>query len=157
MKVIQILALLPILSCTSLTAKLYSSIEKYRHDYVTKYKGPIPADLSITLVDNLPYGSLDKPLIAVCSINRSTGSRRIFISFPKYLELTPLERTSVVWHELAHCVTLREHVNVKLPDACPASLMYPSLISYKCLDTHWDYYVREMFEYSNPFFSKGGL
>ncbi len=65
---------------------------------------------------------------------------------PSYFyQSTPKRRVELVFHELAHCVCYRNHTEGKLKDGCPDSLMYKTYIDDQCLKTHWDYYLKEIY------------
>lgn len=81
----------------------------------------------------------------------------------------PLERESLLFHELGHCLLLRDHVTPYehpiirqiediffnlgilrlrrglLEDGCPSSYMNPAIVYHYCINHHRDYYLKELF------------
>lgn len=82
---------------------------------------------------------------------------------------TPNKRLAVVFHELGHCILKRNHTAMPdndgfvhiletiafkfgflkekstIKDGCPASIMNPVVLSDECLDWHYRYYIKELF------------
>jgi hypothetical protein len=75
------------------------------------------------------------------------------------------QKRGLIYHELGHCVCKRGHPVIKkstfldfltwigiknnrysLDDGCPKTIMNPSLLPISCLEGHWSYYVKELFE-----------
>lgn len=83
---------------------------------------------------------------------------------------TPAERLELVFHELGHCILKRGHTKKPthdsfiawmerlgfklgfftdkglLYDGCPASFMHPYTIGDRCINTHFHYYINELFD-----------
>lgn len=38
-----------------------------------------------------------------------------------------------------------------LEDLCPSSIMHPYILEDTCLEQHWEYYIKEMFERCDPY------
>ena len=53
-------------------------------------------------------------------------------------------RQELINHELGHCVCNLPHNENLLKDGCPESAMFPTTISAKCLNKHWDHYNKRM-------------
>lgn len=105
--------------------------------------------------------------------------REIDIDVDYWNKSTWITKRSLLYHEMTHCFCEREHdwkdgvypeVDSalgalrerytepfwKLPpgfmdDGCPASIMYPRVLSDECAQKHWPYYDNEMFEYCRPY------
>jgi len=79
------------------------------------------------------------------------------------------EKMNVVFHELTHCGCGRDHgyvVNGEkgeyldtrkhlgsrgfFNDLCPKSLMFPQVLDSSCFQTHFEWYIDEMFEQCKP-------
>ena len=58
-----------------------------------------------------------------------------------YRQSTYLQRKSVLYHELAHCICNLGHEEIMMKDSCPSNIMYPSIPSKKCLRKHWGKYI----------------
>lgn len=76
---------------------------------------------------------------------RYIGNRRkVLIDQPVWNYLTELERQSLIFHEIGHCVFNKHHnFNYFQNDYCPVSFMAPSIPSHACLEKHWDEYIQE--------------
>lgn len=59
---------------------------------------------------------------------------------------TEKRRTALMHHELAHCVCLKPHDDMIMPDNCPVSIMNSSLPTNKCLQRHWEHYMEDLFQ-----------
>jgi len=81
----------------------------------------------------------------VSVLTKKTIRRRILIDAKIWGHLEEIERINLVVHELAHCVMLKEHDTKMLANNCPASIMYPEIISPQCLEENWDLYLVDLF------------
>ena len=55
-----------------------------------------------------------------------------------------VDRVTLVFHELAHCLCEADHNEKVLTDGCPYSIMYPTTFSRRCLNKHADHYIMEL-------------
>lgn len=119
--------------------------------YVAAYEELLETDVShidIVWVDKLPGTS-----VGVCYYFPITATRvvayRIALRKDTWLYLSPLQRASLVFHELGHCHMSMDHDTRVRPDGCPLSLMYPSVIDDQCLGKHWSEYLSRLALYHN--------
>lgn len=119
-----------------------------------------------------------KNVLAMCSYGLL--SRRISLDIHYWEEATWNAKISTVYHEMTHCYCGRAHdfdegkdypdttfLSVLkqyfgkyiasplkpegfLDDNCPKSIMYPYSFSDQCFQTHYAYYVKEMFNRCDP-------
>lgn len=85
---------------------------------------------------------------------------------PIYWNQNPLERRSLLFHELGHCHCGLDHpieitglpllrilngfgIRTKhgpfLSDGCPKTIMHPEVVGRFCMERHFDYYIKELF------------
>lgn len=57
---------------------------------------------------------------------------------------TDLEKKALIYHEMIHCVTFFFHLDEKLDDDCPSSIMSPELPNDECLDSHAKEYLEDL-------------
>lgn len=58
---------------------------------------------------------------------------------------TPNNRENIVFHELGHCILMRDHDYAMLAPGVPASIMYPVVIPDSIYASHHTYYMYELF------------
>lgn len=114
----------------------------------------------------------DSTIIGTCWYMMQCNEIDINEEWFNNLYITELERRSVIYHELGHCVLGRGHTSPPvvssflswlewfafkigwytprgyLKDDCPVSLMHPYNLGYKCLKIHWKYYIQELYHNS---------
>jgi len=107
---------------------------------------------------------------AVIGLCHYRGSRGNLIEIDKtyWTESSDVERWSLMFHELGHCICYRPHpptdnlwaVNLldflgvnhvrgmgpTMPDGCPQTLMNPTVVSDLCIQRHKAAYVKEIFQ-----------
>lgn len=118
-------------------------------------------------------------VIGLCTYAKSF--REIDLDIGYWQRATEKERKALMFHELVHCYCERGHdfadkqdypesflksiyISVgqnipwclkKLPgyfdDHCPLTIMHPTLTDRSCLETHWEHYLKEMFDRCEPF------
>lgn len=118
-------------------------------------------------------------VIGTCSYRMSF--REIDLDKDFWSRATWFSRTSLLYHELAHCYCNRDHdfgdgtlypddslkyllqtlfkkttFNLYRPagyfeDGCPLSLMHPTIINDDCLRYHYNEYIEEMFNRCDPY------
>jgi len=54
------------------------------------------------------------------------------------------ERVALVYHEMAHCVCNKGHLNEIMPNGCHKSLLNKSLLNVGCLTYNFEYYLDEI-------------
>lgn len=121
----------------------------------------------------------DGDVIGTCSYR--LNFREIDLDREFWSKASWLSRTSLLFHELAHCYCNRDHdfgdgtlypdnsikyllqnlfkkitLNIYKPegyfdDNCPVSLMYPKLISDECMRYHYNEYIEELFKRCQPY------
>jgi len=121
----------------------------------------------------------DGNVIGTCSYRMTFREIDLDIDFWK--NATFIQKTSLLYHELAHCYCDRDHdfgdgtlypddsfkyilqswfqkstFNIYRPegyyeDGCPTSIMYPKLIEDYCFRVHYNEYVNEMFNRCEPY------
>jgi hypothetical protein len=67
----------------------------------------------------------------------------ISLKYSYFSKLPDRSRQAILFHELGHCVLLRDHDNRRTGDWCAASFMHSEVISPACLDKHWEAYLSE--------------
>lgn len=105
--------------------------------------------------------------------------REIDLDINYWNNSTKLSHLALLFHELSHCYCGRAHdygEHLDYPeseaarraravkwqfeggprpgywvDGCPVSLMYPVVVDNECMKTHYDEYIREMFDRCRPF------
>ena len=90
----------------------------------------------------------------------------IKIDRPSWYKYGPLSQQALVFHELGHCICNIPHTTpndsiidkildgilikkrevIYLSDGCASSLMYPYAIGSRCLERHWNYYIKDLQE-----------
>ena len=145
MKVIMILVLLILISCSNTPSKRYGTRHKRIDDravkYVKKfeqyYKRKIPSHIIIKFRD-LPNNAG-----GLCNTIKDI----ITIDTPIWNKKDVYEREEVVFHELGHCVLSLDHdYNIKEGTTCPISIMYFKGATVKgCYRKHRSYYIKELF------------
>jgi len=60
---------------------------------------------------------------------------------------TEFRKTSLIYHELTHCVCSQyKHDDTLKEDKCPETLMNSQSTSQKCLNKYWEEYIDELYE-----------
>lgn len=60
-------------------------------------------------------------------------------------ERTSKERINLLFHELGHCMCGLQHDDSTRDDNCPDNLMFPALITKKCLDKYFHEYTKDLY------------
>lgn len=157
-----------------------------------EYKGIDPAFLSLTRqyveIAHEKGIHFSRPVtIGLTKIKRGNtiglchyllGAREIDIDRNFWAHASPVERETLLWHELTHCFCDRDHdfgkgqnyPEVKLQtvvkheinrltctaevgyleDGCPKSIMHPVILDEGCMTEHYSYYINEMFDRCDP-------
>jgi Zn-dependent protease with chaperone function len=117
-----------------------------------RHKTPLDLyQLTITFVPTLPG-----TVAAQCFIRTNT----VEVSEELWQVLSTSQKKALIYHELGHCVLLRDHVEggILFPSnsnayLCPLSLMYPTVDPMDvCFDEFKDFYTEELF--TNPYNQK---
>ena len=129
---------------------------------------------------SIGFNSIDRGnIIGTCSYRPKFREIDLDIDFWKRANWA--EKVALVYHELAHCYCQRDHdfdegtmypdsslkaiiqgwmakqpISLVRPDgyledACPKSIMHPTILDDECFKRHYDYYVKEMFVRCEPF------
>lgn len=126
------------------------------------------------------FSSINKNhVIGTCTYGKTF--REITIDGPYWDQSSGATKVALLYHELTHCYCGRQHdfgdgtpypepsfkdafeefmskqpnspLRPKgyLDDSCPQSVMHPIVLSDECIQKHYDYYVKEMFERCDPY------
>lgn len=107
---------------------------------------------------SIGFSKIERPAIAICS-RWSNGYRQITVD-PDYWNIADnMEKISLMFHELGHCVLNREHVNSlyyyngeHISGYVPVSFMYPyNIFHQENFNELKDYYFHEMFNPSSSY------
>ncbi len=106
-------------------------------------------------------------VVGLCTYGKNF--REIDINMQYWHKSTWMTKRTLIYHEMTHCFCGRFHTwsggeypdAEKMPkaplqvgllgDGCPASIMYPIVVSDDCVAKHWDMYDSEMFDGCNPY------
>jgi hypothetical protein len=88
--------------------------------------------------------AIDPSENAVCDLVAGR-TPTVSVNAARWAGLTELERESVLFHELGHCVLKRVHDRTRGTDGEPQSLMYPVRVDSDVYRVHRDEYLRELF------------
>lgn len=94
------------------------------------------------------FGDLKPGTAGTCHTSTVGGvvvSAYIKIDSEFWKRATHLQKINLIFHELGHCLLRREHVRGFLPNGCPNSFMYDSVMSDSCLNRNFNLYISEMF------------
>ena len=91
---------------------------------------------------SVKFKSLKDPLAGNCAL----GFREVYIDPTYWFNKSYRDKKVLVYHEMCHCKSWELHYNKLREDGCSVSLMYPRMPSDRCLDLHWDDYMREFKE-----------
>lgn len=61
-----------------------------------------------------------------------------------YNDASEIQRKTLMFHELGHCIFNLQHNHFYLNDGCPGSIMHEYMPHTYCLERHWDYYLNEL-------------
>jgi len=138
-----LIAFLILSSCGSSVLLIEQEFQEYI-DRFEKYGNIIIVDL------NIHFGSIEDPFVmGFCKWGHS-GTPEIVISFYHWDYITTdLEKESLVFHELGHCVLDRRHREDVLDNMAPASIMYPFALSHNVYYNNHQYYIEELFSYQD--------
>lgn len=93
------------------------------------------------------FESLERPTIGECyDENWSNGSPKLVLDPDYWKTAFPLERETLIFHELGHCYLGRDHDDTILSTGIHKSLMSSTLIPTKEYKSNKDYYSKELFE-----------
>lgn len=82
----------------------------------------------------------------------AVGFREIDVDRNYWKNATKLTRMSLLFHELGHAYCGRDHnTSYRKEDSCPASLMFPTIMSDACLMFHYQDYVEDLFKNCDPY------
>jgi Zn-dependent protease with chaperone function len=123
------------------TDELKTHNPKLAENHIIRYRiRKLRVDIvDLDFLDIFQSGKLTN-MIAAC--NMISGNVLVHSRF--YEDATPTQLEMVMFHELGHCVLLRDHVDVRQKFG-PRSIMYPYLFEESTYLEHRDYYLRELF------------
>lgn len=140
MKLINLLSTFILLSgCGTMRALI---IEEEFRPYYNEFKedyGLYP-NISIMMADDDVFRTVQ--IAAHC--RKSKPHRVIEVKRSKWDKFTDLQKKIIVYHELGHCLFNRDHVEHKLQDNCPESIMNEFVLSDLCIDRHYEHYIMEL-------------
>lgn len=111
-------------------------LERYVLDFEKEYR--VTVNIYVGMESNL-----DNNYIGECW-RFEDGYKEVVIEKEWWNKATILRRRSLVFHELAHCLFGRKHIEGKFKDGCPISLMSKNIESQQCLRRHWNEYKKEL-------------
>jgi len=157
----------------------YNGVELEFQQYVNKFK-ELAKQNGITFKKEVSMGQKDigvGRVIGLCYYGR--GFREIDIDKTFWKISDPETKEILAFHELAHCYCNRDHDwdhkksyenpfsglkhmavmfdFFKKPqegfynDFCPISIMFPTMLERRCIQDHYDEYVKEMFQRCEPY------
>jgi len=90
-------------------------------------------------------------IIGMCTFSVYPLGPEIDIDIKYWKRATPLERRSLIYHELTHCYcnSLFHTDDIMSNDSCPVSIMYPSAFDEQCLKQYWYEYMVDLREICN--------
>lgn len=134
-----------------------------------KFKTPVTIGFS-----NIKGKKGKGTIVGLCTYGKNF--REIDVDVDFWNKSTWKTKRTLIYHEMTHCMCSRLHTwqNGEYPevdsdieviidrpfykdppgmlsDDCPASIMYPYVVSDECVDKHWSYYQNEMFEKCSPY------
>lgn len=92
--------------------------------------------------------------VGVChyGIDNPLVGRSIQIDINAWPTLSEGEKTTLIFHELGHCLLNRQHTSKLIPGTSdaglvpiPASIMNPSIIPDDAFEANYPYYINELF------------
>lgn len=86
-----------------------------------------------------------------CITSRNGKPHRIMISKIDWLFYSDVQREQLMFHELGHCVLDRDHRDTETPYKIPLSLMNKLMIDPGTYRENRDYYIDELFTYTEPY------
>ena len=138
MKLVSSFLLLFLVGCSLFYPKNDNHLLEYSEAFVKESEGKV----SVKDVKKVQiYFKTQDDAVGTC--NYMTDVIEIDPTF--FYTATAKPRKTVIYHELGHCVCKRDHTMGQLNDACPDSIMYYKVVNRKCLDKHWDYYMKEIY------------
>lgn len=107
---------------------------------LSPYINQLSVELNVDVSDiSAKFSDLDPGIVGECVQNDQW--KIIYITTKFWQHSSDIERQMVVAHELGHCTKNLTHNASILPNGCPASIMHPSTISIRCIQTEgWKYY-----------------
>lgn len=128
-----------LVGCSSIKGKDNLAFKHHLDEYRKHFKQYYPK----LEVPDIPIYINAKKDVAYC--HRSSISQEIEIILDRYKDLSYLQKTAVIFHEMGHCHLKRDHQQGKLSDDCPKSIMNEHIPSHACLNLHWFQYIEELF------------
>ena len=129
---------------------------------------------------SIGFSTIDKSrVIGICTYGSTF--REIDLDQGYWDRSTWISKVALLYHEMTHCYCGRDHdfdngtmypdnliksildrysgrvsdspmkLQGYLDDYCPKSVMHPIIMSDQCFETHYSYYVKEMFARCKPF------
>lgn len=86
----------------------------------------------------------EKNVIGYCMSDDINPTGNIVLNSVTWPNLTDTEKHNLVYHELGHCILLRDHNDALYPDGCYRSIMNTYLISDFCYFLHKDELINEL-------------
>lgn len=131
----------------------YNNYSPELHSMIERYELHLGRDVSavksIKLVPKIQAydetGNIIDSVIGVCYRGKN---RRILIESDYYWKANRVSVEALVYHELAHCVQMKDHSSEYLSPTCP-SIMNPYMPSPKELFNCWDVMVEDLFDRSS--------
>jgi len=87
--------------------------------------------------------SVGKNTIGLC---QHRAKKIITLDKKFWRNASDLRKETLLYHELGHCVLLRDHTSKRLPTGEYASIMTPYILPEKDYIAHHEYYVMELFD-----------
>jgi hypothetical protein len=129
----------------------------YIEPNVAPYVNSFESITGIKVNISIRFAKQESSVVGVCFMSNFKGEN---------IELDPdfwnssddMEREELVFHELGHCVLMRDHKDDVINDTngyvLPASIMYPYVMDSATYSLNRDYYIRELvdpnFPYNSP-------
>lgn len=160
-------------------APVYKTIDPSLTEIVSDYK-KMANKRGIKFTHSVTIGFTDinrDDVVGICNYGKDW--REIDLDRDYWKKLTERQQRELAFHELTHCYCLRKHdFDAGMPyaepkiasvirgekhppfffisegffvDGCATSIMYPYVLSDKCIESHSNLYKEEMFERCQPY------
>jgi hypothetical protein len=117
------------------------TIQFGRHEKIEPFVSMFEQDYGHKVDIGIGFGRFSDSVVGLCNhiTNSITLDKEYWnvISYQKQLVL--------VYHELGHCILMRNHTSAIFKDGCPTSIMYPEILSDFCIGKYLNYYLLEIF------------
>lgn len=134
-----------LVSCQQRDPRTFAGVHPEFRDLVAQYEsllGKSIGDVAVNFQDR-PTG-----VAGSCITTYHDGGpyHEVVIDPDTWDDISDEQQMALLFHELAHCVQGRPHLNSHLSDGCPKSMMHENLLATSCIKNHEGYYLKELFD-----------